>query len=575
MSDEIIKILLVEDNVGDAILVTDALHGVSVGKFEIHHVLTLGDALANVQSVKPDAVLLDLGLPDAAGLATLAKFDSHAPNLPVVVLTGLSDENLGAQAIKRGAQDYLVKGRADGQQIARSIRYAIERKRTIEELRAAREKLEERVKERTADLAGTIETLNGEVRDRINAQEQLKKVNRALLATSGCNQAIVRAADEAQLLRAVCHLIVDVGAYRLCVVRMIRDDGSAVVAAYETAPGIKCDEQEILSAPPTQASVNAARTGRHCVVRDCRDGGGFLSELVGDDCSYMALPLALEGKVLGVLTIVSPSHDAFDEEEVGLLVRLGEDIGYGIGANRAMNETRLVETRIMEALHKEQQRIGHDLHESLGQKLTGIAFMCKVVSQKAGQRRSALAADAAKIAAMVNECVVTTRALARGLHPVQTSAEGLMSALESLAQNIRSMYGIECLFDCKEPVPIANNIVATHLFQIAQESAGNAVKRDAQHIAIMLVCGDNTIMLTIKDDGAAMSQSDKHDDGMGKRIMNYRASVMGGTLEIHPAKAGGTVVTCTLPSHLAAQAAPAAHSSHAPSRKQSKETENA
>ena len=89
----------------------------------------LADALRRVKADDVDVVLLDLGLPDSKGLGAVDRLCSHAPHLPVVVLTGLQDEETGLQAVQRGAQDYLVKGRVDGPLIDRSLRFALERKR--------------------------------------------------------------------------------------------------------------------------------------------------------------------------------------------------------------------------------------------------------------------------------------------------------------------------------------------------------------------------------------------------------------------------------------------------------------
>jgi serine phosphatase RsbU (regulator of sigma subunit) len=127
-----LRALLLEDDDGDAFLVEELLHEAQA-PVELERARSLAEARSRV----PDAqcVLLDLGLPDADGLSALQTILELAPSAAVIVLTGLADESRGAQAVAMGAQDYLVKGQVDGQLLARSLRYAVERKRADESLR--------------------------------------------------------------------------------------------------------------------------------------------------------------------------------------------------------------------------------------------------------------------------------------------------------------------------------------------------------------------------------------------------------------------------------------------------------
>lgn len=129
------RVLLVEDNPADARLVRILLSEAGpTAAFEITHVGRLEEAIQRIEGAEFDVVLLDLSLPDASGLETVGRIQSVAPHLPVVVLSGLSDEEVAVQAIQGGAEDYLVKGQGDGDLISRSIRYAIERKRAEDHL---------------------------------------------------------------------------------------------------------------------------------------------------------------------------------------------------------------------------------------------------------------------------------------------------------------------------------------------------------------------------------------------------------------------------------------------------------
>ena len=147
-----IRLLLLEDNPGDAHLVQTSLADQAPGEFAITTVGRLADALARIQTERFDAVLCDLGLPDSTGLGTAQKIIAADPALPLVVLTGSHNEDLGRAAIELGAQDYLVKGETSAPTIARTLRYSIERKRLENELHEANETLERHVAERTAEL---------------------------------------------------------------------------------------------------------------------------------------------------------------------------------------------------------------------------------------------------------------------------------------------------------------------------------------------------------------------------------------------------------------------------------------
>jgi signal transduction histidine kinase len=173
------KILLIEDNPGDARLVQEVLKEPG-GDFTISVAEKLGLGLEFLLSQEVDVLLLDLGLPDSRGLETLTKVRSKFPSLPVVIMTGSGDEALGVQAVQLGAQDYLVKGQADSGLLRRALLYAIERKRADEALRRAKDELEERVLERTEELAKANELLGKDIVERKRAEEQLKESEKKL-----------------------------------------------------------------------------------------------------------------------------------------------------------------------------------------------------------------------------------------------------------------------------------------------------------------------------------------------------------------------------------------------------------
>ncbi len=175
MSTAPISILLVEDSPSDAALLQESLNEREPGQFQFTHVETLAEGLAQVNQSRFDAMLLDLSLPDSFGRETFLRARAAAPQMPIVVLTGAADEAIGLEAVRQGIQDFLPKGPGDGAQTARAIRYAIERQRAETELRRARDELELRVAERTADLKQSVEALQQEIGYRKQAEQALRE----------------------------------------------------------------------------------------------------------------------------------------------------------------------------------------------------------------------------------------------------------------------------------------------------------------------------------------------------------------------------------------------------------------
>lgn len=231
-----------------------------------------------------------------------------------------------------------------------------------------------------------------------------------------------------------------------------------------------------------------------------------------------------------------------------ILPRCDGSAQYMIATGIDITERRRLQQSILEVSGREQRRIGQDLHDGLGQHLTGIAFMSKVLEQKLAEKSSAETADADKILRLVNEAISKTRELARGLSPVVSEAHGLMSALGQLASEIEDLFRISCRCECHDPVLINDVNISTHLYHIAQEAVNNAIKHGrAQHIVIRLAASNDTGTLTIRDDGAGFPIPAPKETGMGLHIMAYRANMLGGTLQAGPGESGGTQVQCSFP----------------------------
>jgi signal transduction histidine kinase len=200
---------------------------------------------------------------------------------------------------------------------------------------------------------------------------------------------------------------------------------------------------------------------------------------------------------------------------------------------------------ILEISAREQSRIGQDLHDGLSQHLAGIAFLSKVLEQKLFTVSSCDAPQAQELTHLIHQAVEMTRNLAHGLLPVELEEDGLMLALEKLATTKSSVFNMSCVFTCHAPVLISNTAASTHLYRIAQEAVNNAIKHgSARYINISLACQNDKIVLTIEDNGLGFTKDQHTKKGMGLRIMNYRARMIGASLSVGNNTSGGGLVTC-------------------------------
>lgn len=221
-------------------------------------------------------------------------------------------------------------------------------------------------------------------------------------------------------------------------------------------------------------------------------------------------------------------------------------ISHWVSIQRDVTERRRLEAEILEISGREQQRIGQDLHDGLGQHLAGIELMSRVLEQKLAEKSKAAAAEVATISKHVREAISQTRALARGLSPVAADPNGLMAALQDMASNTASLYRVRCELRCPEPVLVADAAPANHLFRIAQEAMNNALKHaQAGQITLSLTEQAGLVTLKVEDDGSGLPSPMPSTGGMGLRIMGFRARAIGATLEISRRQPRGTAVVCS------------------------------
>jgi signal transduction histidine kinase len=201
---------------------------------------------------------------------------------------------------------------------------------------------------------------------------------------------------------------------------------------------------------------------------------------------------------------------------------------------------------VLETRDDEQRRFSNDLHDGLGQYLTGILFHVLALERDLAGDGSARAQSAAKIAALVNETITQAHDLARGIDPVPLRGDGLACALQDLVERLcRSPAGIDCRFEMDDPVCCEDNAAATHLYRIAQEALTNAMKHSgASEVIVRLENNGEAFSLIVRDNGRGLPAEADRCSGRGITIIKRRADLIGAKLNIASKQGRGTTICC-------------------------------
>ncbi|MCC6272943.1 MAG: PAS domain S-box protein [Deltaproteobacteria bacterium] len=212
-----------------------------------------------------------------------------------------------------------------------------------------------------------------------------------------------------------------------------------------------------------------------------------------------------------------------------------------------MRERQKIEREAVEAVQKEQQRLSAQLHDGLCQNLTGVRMMGQSLLQKMERRGFPESAEFNRLLELIGQSIEEARDMARGLFPVEPEANSLMMSLKGLALRTAQLYQVSCRFECPTPVLIEDNVVATHLYRLAQEAMQNAIRHGAAtEVTLRLQRGGDTLSLEVQDNGRGLDGDAGSSPGIGLHLMKYRARLIDAELQFERLE-DGTLFLCRLP----------------------------
>jgi PAS domain S-box-containing protein len=239
----------------------------------------------------------------------------------------------------------------------------------------------------------------------------------------------------------------------------------------------------------------------------------------------------------GEKRLASLTIDTVDIDGIPHFVVIANDI----------TETREIEREMMNMVSEERRHIGQDLHDDLGQTLTGVAFLVQTLRQELKDLPGAGENIIGKISGLVNNAIMKVRTISKMLIPVEMESQGFITAIEEMVANIHEVFLISCEVLYDGDVEVHDNVTASNLYYIAREAVNNAIKHGkADEIRIHFSVLNDVLIMTITDNGTGIDAT-RPSEGIGLKTIDYRARIIGATARIYGRDSGGTCVSIAMP----------------------------
>jgi PAS domain S-box-containing protein len=427
---------------------------------------------------------------------------------------------------------------------------------------------------------GTVKFMSTVVRDiteRKQAEDELRRVNRAHRTLSEANQALVRATSEPALLNEICRIIVETGGYRMAWVGFAEADKQKTVrpvaraghdAGYLDRLNITWADTERGRGPTGTAIRTGKPSGVWDFTTDPRVAPWRQAALERGYASSIVFPLTTQRRVWGALTMYASEPKAFSPEEMKLLGDLAGNLAYGINALRAQEarqragaalresekKLRSLTSQILTAQEKERSRLSREIHDELGQSLLVLKMQVRGIEKALGPDQQRLRQGCLKTLKYIDETIDNARRLSRDLSPSLLEDLGLTASLKHLLEEFSKHYGIK--LDAVEMEDVAGLIpkeAEINIYRIFQESLTNIGKHaHPECITAAVRIEPGGVVFTVADNGAGFNVKDilargSQERGLGLAAMDERVRMLGGSFHISSQKGAGTRITFTIP----------------------------
>jgi signal transduction histidine kinase len=542
-----LQVLIVEDSENDALLLELELQRAGY-ETVCHRVDTAAAMSAALARQRWDLIIADYVMPLFNGLAALALVREKGLDLPFVIVSGHITEDTAVAAMKAGAHDYVMKDKLArlGPAVERELREAEvrrQRRRTDETL-----KVEHAITRIMANASFLEEASPGIVQLLIDGLEM----------DFG---ALWMLDEKRQVLEP---FVLNLRAPSPQLQTFLQESRRLSFSLGTGLPGAVWAQKRAVWLTDLAQENNLPRR-EAAITAGLKSAMAFPIQRAGDFIGvlefYTVQRMEQEPNLLNMMTAICSELGQFiqrrraeddlrrahDELEARIQQRTAELKTANDKLHASITERRRLEHELLEITDKERRRIGLDLHDDLGQKLSGIALMIKGLELRITKQDATLAKEAGKIHSLVQQAMSHASDLAHDLATLDRKGSDLPAALKDLADHARELFAIACRFKVDGEIPPLEPHTVGELYKIAQEAVTNAIKHGkAKKVGISLTNGSDRLVLTIQNDGLPFPDLNSQSTGMGLRIMNYRASLIGASLEVKGI-GKGTRVTCSMP----------------------------